>query len=169
MTGIAAQTNHLQVESLSFKVAQRSDGLRVVRRPFCSHHHLEEGVWHRHAMLAHGVVALAVEYGSRHDVYLSIASCPVPACLFQVFPVALVQVAVLRADVGHQESLLLRLVRPLVVARRAHVSSLIATLTLPYVGVGGPWLRQSRLGRTALQCPLHAPHPRLLSGGILSH
>lgn len=91
-------------------VVYKAYGLRVVRRPLGSHYDLEESVGHGNTMLANGVVALAVEYWACHDVNLAVEPCPDSAGLLKVFPVALVQVAVLRTDVGHQKRLFLSLV-----------------------------------------------------------
>ena len=96
---------------------------------------LEEGFGHGDAVLAaDGLVRLPVEDGAADDEQPSFPLCPVAARFLQFFPVAPVQVVVLRADVGHVEALLHGPPVPAVVAGGAHVPAVPARA---FVVVGG--------------------------------
>ena len=128
---------------------------------FADEHHFEESIRHRHVVLAHRTSRLMDENGTCHDVNLSIRLRPIAAFLLQFLPVVLVEVAVLRTDVGHEKGVVLCLLRPFVVGSRAHVTSLIAAPAFTDVAVECARLRhvlifqelfQTRIGTVGVGC-----------------
>lgn len=103
--------------------------------------YLEKGIRNSYPVLAHGMECVGAEDRASHDINTVETLRPFSASLFQIFPVLLVEVSVLRADIGHEESVFLSLVGPFVVLCGTHVSSLVTTFAFAYVAVQGTWSR----------------------------
>lgn len=86
---------------------------------------LEERVGHDD-LLSNLLMLATEEDGTSHDVDLPILFRPLAALDFHLVPIARVEVVVLRTDVSHKETFLLRLLTPFVVARRTHVTTVVA-------------------------------------------
>ena len=90
------------------------------------------------ALTSDGLVAIAAKDGTTDNIDTLVATSPGATELLQVVPVVLVQIVVLRTDVGHEESLLLGRTVPLVVACRTHVATIVARL---HIVEGGDRIR----------------------------
>ena len=76
------------------------------------------------------------EHRPANHIQLPVLHRPVTASLLQLFPVASVQVMVLRTDIGHVETLLHGLLVPFVVRRRTDVPAVIARMLIVVRGHG---------------------------------
>ncbi|MPN41464.1 hypothetical protein SDC9_189010 [bioreactor metagenome] len=101
----------------------KTDRLRMVAQ---RQHHLEKRFGNYHFMLANGFMRAVIQNRSAHNVHSPALLCPLPARLFQLLPVAPVQVVVLRTNVGHVKTLDHSHARPFIVACGTHVPAVIA-------------------------------------------
>ena len=87
-------------------------------------HHFKEGFRHGHFVLADGFVLRFIQYRSTHDVDAAIPSGPFAAGVFQLAPVAAVQVVVLWTYIGEQERFQHGFLIPFIVGCGAQVSTI---------------------------------------------
>jgi hypothetical protein len=73
-------------------------------------------------------MTITTKDGTTDNINTVIATSPGATQLLQVVPVILVQVMVLRTDIGHEECLFLSRTVPLVVTSRTHVTTVVARL-----------------------------------------
>ena len=101
----------------------KTDRLRMVAQ---RQHHLKKRFGNYHFMLANGFMRAIIQNRSAHNVHSPALLCPLPARLFQLLPVAPVQVVVLRTNVGHVKTLDHSQARPFIIACGTHVPAVIA-------------------------------------------
>ena len=117
-------------------VVNKTDGCRILAR---AEHYFIKGLRNGDtttALATNGLMTIATEHGTTHNIDTVVTLSPCTAEHFQIVPVAPVQFAVLRTDIGHEERFLLCPLAPFVITRRTHVTTRIARLHVVEGGDG---------------------------------
>ena len=94
---------------------------------FHTQHHLKERLWNSYLILSDGFMFAFHQHRASNNVDATILFSPFSALSFQLFPIANVQLMVLRTYISEQKRLLLCNCIPRIVGRRAKVSAVVAT------------------------------------------